>query len=187
MLRFIGGMGMSGRITSDTYDIRVQITHVLSEGYLPSADGQTIKEEMPLREFLERIFETGRDLENELYRVSKCLAGGHYYNNDEISRISHKYDAMYSEKIRKGKLILAQHKMSQNMMMRGIGGLTGVDPYDGQQRAQLMAQKSAMDYHREHQLREIGMVHAPSRGILDNGPTQKELLEQKEKEIAKKP
>jgi hypothetical protein len=43
-----------------------------------------------------------------------------------------------------------------------------------------------MDYHREHQLREIGMVHAPSRGILDSGPTQKQMLEQKEKEIAKK-
>jgi hypothetical protein len=92
---------------------------------------------------------------------------------------------MYSEKIRKGKLVLAQHKMSHNML-HGVGGITGVDPYNQQQRAQLMAQKSAMDYHREHQLREIGMVHAPSRGILDNGPTQKQMLEQKEKEIAKK-
>ena len=166
---------------SSHHDIRVQVVHYHREGYMPSADGGEIREEMPLREFLERIFrDDPRSVENELYRVSKCTAGGHYYNNDEISRIMHKYDAMYSELIRKGKLVLAQHKISQQMM--GIGG--SIDPYNGRQAA--MAQKSAMDYHQEHMLREIAYPHSPSRGIFDTGPSKRELIEIEEKKLKKK-
>jgi len=177
MIRFISGAGSHSGSMSSYIDTRVQITHDLREGYSPAFDGGTIREEMPLREFLGRIFREGREVENELYRVSKCLSGGYQYNNNELERVCDSYNVMYSRLIRQGKIVLAQHKMSRNM----IGG---IDPYNGQQAA--MAQKSAMDYHQEHMLRQTAYLAPPSRGILDNGPTQKELLEQKEKEIAKK-
>lgn len=177
MVRFISGMGYDGRMTSH-HDIKVQVTHYHREGYLPSADGGEIREEMPLREFLERIFrDDPRSIENELYRISKCVAGGFQYNKDELSRVLHKYDQMYSELIRRGKLVLAQHKITQRM----TGGLGGIDPYqNGQfdqrvlmaQRKDDMAEKSAMDYYRQDMLREA--AYYPTGGITKTGPTDRE-------------
>lgn len=152
MVRFISGMGYDGRMTSH-HDIKVQVTHYHREGYLPSADGGEIREEMPLREFLERIFrDDPRSIENELYRISKCVAGGFQYNKDELSRVLHKYDQMYSELIRRGKLVLARHKITQ--------------------RKDDMAEKYAMDYHREAMLREA--AYYPTGGITKTGPTDRE-------------
>ncbi len=136
-----------------------------------------IREEMPLREFLSRIFQEGREVENELYRISKCLSGGYQYNNNELERVCNTYDVMYAELIRKGKLVLAQHKMRQQM----IGG---IDPYNRQQ-AQ-MAQRSALDYHQQHMLREAAYFPSPSNHVVNIGPTATELLAEKKKEIAKK-
>lgn len=180
MIRFIGGMRDGIMITS--HDVRVRITHDIKEGYLPSADGGEIREELSLREFLERIFKEGHEVESELYRLSKCLSGGYQYNNNEIERVTHKYNVMYAELFRRGKMVLAQHKMSHNM----IGG---IDPYQQQQQRQQMsnmAQRSALDYHQQHMLREAACFVPPSRGILDVSLTQTEMLRKKEAEIEKK-
>lgn len=173
---------MRDGVMTTYHDVRVQIIHDIKEGYLPSADGGEIREEMPLREFLGRIFKEEREVESELYRASKCLSGGYQYNDNEIERVAHRYNVMYSELFRKGKMVLAQHKMRQNM----IGG---IDPYQQQQQRQQMsnmAQRSALDYHQQHMLREAAYFLPPSRGILDVSLTQTEMLRKKEAEIEKK-
>jgi hypothetical protein len=135
-----------------------------------------IREEVPLMEFLGRIFKEGREVENELYRVSKCMAGGYDYNNNEVSRIADTYDAMYSNLIRRGKIVLAQHKMRHDM----IGGR---DPYDLERR-QLMANQSD-DYRRQQMMQQMSFQAQPGfSGILDGGKSQSQMLREKEKEVA---
>jgi hypothetical protein len=165
MIRFVGGT--VGGIAITTYhDVRVHIRHELKEGYLPSANGDMIREEIPLREFLERIFKEGREVENELYRVSKCMAGGYGYNDNELDRVTNTYDVMYSNLIRRGKLILPQHKIRQNM-------LGGIDPYNDRQH--LMANQSD-DYRRQAMMQQ--MVARPPHhygGILQEDPSIKQM------------
>ena len=172
MIRFIGGT--VGGIAITTYhDVKVQIRHELKEGYLPSFDGGMIREEMPLREFLGRIFKDGREVENELYRVSKCMSAGYGYNNNELERICDTYDRMYSELIRKGKLVLAQHKHSHNM-------LGGIDPYQEQRRREAMTGMQQMDS--EHYRRQAMMAQMAARpnpgqflGVMQEDPSIREM------------
>ena len=172
MIRFIGGT--VGGIAITTYhDVKVQIRHELKEGYIPSADGDMIREEMPLREFLGRIFKEGREVENELYRVNKCMAGGYQYNNNELDRICDTYDRMYSDLIRKGKLVLAQHKMSHNM----IGG---IDPYQEQRRREAMTGMQQMDndhYRRQAMMQQMSARPNPGQflGVMQEDPSIKQM------------
>jgi hypothetical protein len=166
VIRFVGGT--VGGIAITTYhDVRVHIRHELKEGYLPSADGDMIREELPLREFLGRIFKEGREVENELYRVSKCMSGGYQYNNNELDRITHTYNAMYAELFRKGKMVLAQHKMRHDM----IGGR---DPY--QDRQHLMANQSD-DYRRQAMMQQMSARPNPGQflGVMQEDPSIKQM------------
>ena len=167
MIRFISGAGSHSGSMSSYIDTRVQITHDLREGYSPAFDGGTIREEMPLREFLGRIFREGREVENELYRVSKCLSGGYQYNNNELERVCDSYNVMYSRLIRQGKIVLAQHKMSHNM----IGG---IDPY--QDRQQLMANQSD-DYRRQAMMAQMAARPNPGQflGVMQEDPSIREM------------
>ena len=169
MIRFIGGT-VGGIAITTHYDVRVQIRHELKEGYIPSADGGMIREEMPLREFIERIFKDSHHVEQEMYRVSKCMAGGYQYNNNELDRICDTYDRMYSDLIRRGKLVLAQHKMRHDM----IGG---IDPY--QERQQLMANQSDDQRRRERAMMMQQQVsfQAPQgfAGIMQEDPSIKQM------------
>ena len=175
MIRFIGGT--VGGIAITTYhDVKVQIRHELKEGYLPSFDGGMIREEMPLREFLGRIFKDGREVENELYRVSKCMSAGYGYNNNELERICDIYDRMYSELIRKGKLVLAQHKHSHNM-------LGGIDPYNHDRlRQQAM---SGYDSYQRQKMME-GMAARPNPGQFLGLTQEDPSIKQMHKEALKK-
>jgi len=169
VIRFIGGT-VGGIAITTHYDVRVQIRHELKEGYIPSADGGMIREEMPLREFIERIFKDSHHVEQEMYRVSKCMAGGYQYNNNELDRICDTYDRMYSDLIRRGKLVLAQHKMRHDM----IGG---IDPY--QERQQLMANQSDDQRRRERamMMQQQASFQAPQgfAGIMQEDPSIKQM------------
>ena len=176
MIRFIGGT-VGGIAITTHYDVRVQIRHELKEGYIPSADGGMIREEMPLREFIERIFKDSHHVEQEMYRVSKCMAGGYQYNNNELDRICDTYDRMYSELIRKGKLVLAQHKMRQSM-------LGGRDPYDSRrhdlERQQLMSNQT--DDQRRREMAAMMQQHASFQptpgqflGVMQEDPSIKQM------------
>ena len=169
MIRFVGGT-VGGMAITTHYDVRVQIRHELKEGYIPSADGGMIREEMPLREFIERIFKDSHHVEQEMYRVSKCMAGGYQYNNNELDRICDTYDRMYSDLIRRGKLVLAQHKMRHDM----IGG---IDPY--QERQQLMANQSDDQRRRERamMMQQQASFQAPQgfAGIMQEDPSIKQM------------
>jgi hypothetical protein len=166
VIRFVSGIGHGARASSH-HDVRVQIRHELKEGYSPGFDGGMIREEVPLMEFLGRIFKEGREVENELYRVSKCMAGGYDYNNNEVSRIADTYDAMYSNLIRKGKIVLAQHKMRHDM----IGGR---DPY--QDRQHLMANQSD-DYRRQAMMQQMSARPNPGQflGVMQEDPSIKQM------------
>jgi hypothetical protein len=172
MIRFVGGT--VGGIAITTYhDVRVQIRHELREGYIPSANGDMIREEMPLREFLERIFKEGREVENELYRVSKCMSGGYQYNDNELDRITDTYDAMYSNLIRRGKIVLAQHKIRQDM----IGG---IDPYQEQRRREAMSGAQQMDsehYRRQAMMQQMAARPNPGQflGVMQEDPSIKQM------------
>lgn len=168
-------------IHSGRDQITVRIHHKMSEGYPLSADGHEIKEEMPLQEFLRRIFTDEKHVEIELYRVSKAVHYGYgSHSNEELDKCCEVYNSMYIKMFRDRKTVLAQHTM------RGIGshGMFGVDPYNDQ-RAQ-MAQRSASDYHRAAMMRETALFAPPSRGILDTGPSKREMIEIEEKKLKKK-
>jgi len=171
MIRFVGGM-IGGVMTTTYHDVRVHIRHELREGYLPSADGDMIREELPLREFLGRIFEEGREVENELYRISKCMAGGYQYNDNEIDRIAEIYDAMYSKLIRRGKLVLAQHKIRHQM-------ISGIDPYqDDKLRRQAMSQQTDSDhYRRQAMMAQMAARPNPGQflGVMQEDPSIKQM------------
>jgi hypothetical protein len=139
-----------------------------------------IREEMPLREFLGRIFKEGREVENELYRISKCMAGGYGYNDNELDRVTNTYDVMYSNLIRRGKIVLPQHKIRQNM-------LGGVDPYNDRQQAMSSYQDNE-HYRRQAMMQQMSTppISYQSQGVFNPGPTQSEMLEKKKKEVEKK-
>jgi hypothetical protein len=185
MIRFVGGT-VGGVAVTTYHDVRVHIRHELKEGYIPSANGDMIREEIPLREFLGRIFKEGREVENELYRISKCMAGGYGYNDNELDRVTNTYDVMYSNLIRRGKIVLAQHKIRTDSM---IGGR---DPYDLERR-QLMANQSD-DYRRQAMMQQMSTppLHYQPHGLLGlGGNTQieqaiKDEAERSEKEKKKR-
>ena len=176
MIRFVGGT-VGGMAITTHYDIQVHVIHVLSEGYPPSADGDVIKEQLPLREFLTRIFKDQHNLEQEMYRVSKCLAGGYQYNNNEAERICDTYNAMYAKLFQQGKLALPQHKMSQRM----LGSIGGRDPYqDEKLRRQAMTGMQQMDsdhYKRQAMMQQMAARPNPGQflGVMQEDPSIKQM------------
>jgi hypothetical protein len=150
------------------HDVQVRVYHKLNQGYPPGIRGDEIQEQMPLREFLGRLFKEGREVENELYRVSKCFAGGHGYNDNELERICDIYDAMYSKLFRQGKMVLPQHR-------HYIGG---IDPY--QERQQLMANQSDDQRRRERAMmmqQQVSFQPSPGQfhGIMQEDPSIKQM------------
>ena len=161
MLRF-----MDHHYATGLGDVRVRIHHLRSEGYPPSAEGLEIKEELSLREFLTRIMTAERNVENELYRVSKAIAAR---DNNQIEMICEKYNDMYIHLIRSGRAVLAQHRMS------GIGGHFGLDPFDNKHRGQMSNRDSSREYERQAMMQQMGTSPMyRSHGILDPGPSQAE-------------
>ena len=154
-------------------EIRVRVIHQQSEGYPLAADGQEIKEEMQLEEFLRRIFSKGEAVKIEIGRVSRALHSG---NHREIESISEKYNQMYINLFTRQRAQLAQHSM------RGIG-MSGqfTDPFDHRQ-AQYMS-----DYNRQRAMMEMSARSGPpTYGLLDPGPSAAEMLRRKEAEEEKK-
>lgn len=155
--------------------VQVRIDHKYEEGYPLSADGQEIKEQLPLKEFLRRIFPDEKHVEIEVYRISRSMGGP---DTRELDKACEIYNRMYIKLFRDRKTVLAQHTM------RGIGHF-GVDPYQDHQRQRAMAQQH--DYEREQLLRGMSARYpTPNFGMLDGGPSPTEMLKRKEAEEKKK-
>jgi hypothetical protein len=133
--------------------IQVRILHDRREGYPSSADGQEIKEQLQLEDFLRRIFEP-RQVDNEMRRVERAL---HTHDRRQVEMICDKYNDMYLHLIRSGKAVLAQHRMS------GIGAF-GVDPFnDHNHRQRQMGEREQYEYERAMMMRNA----TPNYGLLD--------------------
>jgi len=151
--------------------IRVQIHHRMEEGYPLSADGHEIKEQLPLQEFLRRIFPDEKYVEIEIYRVSKAMSSMYGSRESrELEQCCEVYNKMYIKLFRDRKTVLAQHTLS------GINGVPpqyfgGIDPYQQRQRA--MAHQS--DYERERQMLMQQMGTRPHQGFVMEDPSIKEM------------
>ena len=159
-------------------EIRVRVIHQQSEGYPLSVDGQEIKEEMQLEEFLRRIFAKREAVEIEIRRVSRALHTG---DHREIESISEKYNQMYINLFTSRKAQLAQHSIG-GMNMSG----QFTDPFDHRQARQMSNYEN--DYRRQQAMLQTAAMMPPSygRGILDPGPSASEMLRRKEAEEEKK-
>ena len=146
-------------------EIRVRVIHQQSEGYPLAADGQEIKEEMQLEEFLRRIFSKGEAVKIEIGRVVRALHGGGHH---EIESISEKYNQMYIDLFTRQRAQLAQHSM------RGIGMMGQfTDPFDHRQSQHMSNYEQ--DYRRQQAMMEMSArAHVPSHGLLNSGPSQAE-------------
>ena len=121
------GMGIDGYMLhrADPRDLTVGIVHHPSEGYKLGFDGQTIKEELDIREFVKRL-STDRHgtrgynpvphekMEHDIREILIILSRR---NQTEIMHLAETLDRTYSDLIRRGRLVLADHTVS----MRGRG------------------------------------------------------------------
>lgn len=125
-------------------DVRVRVYHRTEDGYKLAGNGEEIKEDLPIREFLERIFRVNgqnsqHDVERALYEIHKTLSAVHM---SAIEHIARTYDGVYSKLIRTGKLVLPEHTMATHDYDKYRGF---VDPFDnGQQRYQQEYQRAMM-------------------------------------------
>lgn len=119
-IRFITGMGMGptrmGGPASSTADpIRVVIVHNPKDGYPLSYDGDTITEEMSLRDFLLRLLHKMAISEHDLLRrEDEILTAIRTNHNSRINHITTTLDNRYASLIRNGSLVLAAHNHSMN-------------------------------------------------------------------------
>jgi hypothetical protein len=91
-------------------EVRVRVIHRLEDGYILAKNGEVIREDMPLKELLSRIFrDDRRQFEEELYECTKALARG---NTTVVQYFSTRYDQMYARLFKSGKAVLQEHTMS---------------------------------------------------------------------------
>jgi len=110
---------------ADDRDIQVGILHHPSEGYKLGYDGQTIKETLGVREFVERLGvdrhkDRGRGLyhpphEKLLHDVRQILIIVSSRSQIEIENLADTLNKSYSSLIRNGRLQLAEHTISMKV------------------------------------------------------------------------
>ena len=100
----------------DSRDIMVDITHNPGEGYRPAVDGSTIRERLPLKDFLMRLVRTenmdnrghdnGTKVDEDVFQILRTLAHASHEKADDMGRwLNHRY----SKLIEQGKLVIPQH------------------------------------------------------------------------------
>jgi len=100
----------------DKRNVQVGILHRTEDGYKLSADGQTIKEQLPLRDFVMRTMGrqpyTDRDLDSRMYDIIRSTdLTSPEFSDSRATRLAEMYDHRYSRMIRDGEIVLAEHKM----------------------------------------------------------------------------
>lgn len=131
-------------------EVRVRIHHRPEEGYPLAGNGEEIKEDLPLRELLERMYrayqeDSHKKVEEVMYEVAKVLNA---VDTNAIKHIERTYDVAYAKLFRTGKLVLPEHTMSNSNYNHQLRGF--VDPYQDKsnyqkdfERQMLMQQTSA--------------------------------------------
>ncbi len=152
-------------------EIRVRIIHRQDEGYPLSANGQEIKEELPLVEFLMRIFKDERHVDHEIYRVRKTMS---MHDNRESSHLAEKYNQMYVRLFTSQQAVLAQHQMKSRHMSN----------FERDRYQEQWYQRSAMQQTQSTPIYG-GLAGLPSGAVLQ-GPSQSEMLEREKNKAEKK-
>jgi hypothetical protein len=111
--------GMTNTMSVDP--IRVTIIHNPSEGYILSHDGDTITEDMSLRDFLKRLLHnidpTGREVVEREDEIATALRTD---NRTRIMHLVHTLDRRYATLIRNKTIVLAAHNYT--MGSKGVVG-----------------------------------------------------------------
>ena len=105
---------------ADTGDLQVGIIHDPKDGYKLGFDGQIIKETLGVKEFIKRLsidYHGTRGynpvphekMDHDIRRVLSIL---HSRREVEILHMAETFDRTYSNLIMRGKLILAEHKLT---------------------------------------------------------------------------
>jgi hypothetical protein len=127
---FINSNGMHisrstiGLIDSNQYNVQVGILHGPNEGYKLSFDGEIIREQLPLNEFIVRLIEgetidkNGPEIHRDIQTVINALNRG---KKEEIEAVARWLDHRYSNLIRNGKIILMQHTYRHSYYSESIG------------------------------------------------------------------
>jgi hypothetical protein len=108
-------------------EIQIGIVHNPKDGYLLSYDKEIIKEQLQLKEFIERIvriedFQLGfsyieNKVQKDMYIVHEVLQSR---DHQKIRGVGEWLDERYARIIREGKLKLMQHDYSVNIGQAGI-------------------------------------------------------------------
>ena len=109
MIHFINGSHYP--FIGPSAEIRVRVVHRLEDGYILAKNGETIREDMSLKDLLVRIFRSRDELDRELYECSKALAVNH---TSAVEHFATRYDQMYARLFKSGKAVLPEHTMSSN-------------------------------------------------------------------------
>lgn len=134
MIHFYSQHGGTGVFPYHT-EIRVRIRHRVEDGYKLASNGEEIKEDLSLGEFLDRVFwgmdyeSRNKKVEEAAYELASKFSRLHM---SAIESLADVYDRAYSKLFRLGKLVLPQHttQMSFEDRYRGFG-----DPVDYQRRS----------------------------------------------------
>jgi len=111
---------------ADDRDIQIGVLHEPRDGYKMGFDGQIIKETLGVREFMERLGvdrhrDPSRDPSKGLYRpphekldhdTRQILIIVSTRNQLEIQNLAETLDRTYSDLIKNGRIVLAEHKHS---------------------------------------------------------------------------
>ena len=109
MIHFINGSHYP--FIGPSAEIRVRVVHRLEDGYILAKNGETIREDMSLKDLLVRIFRSRDELDRELYECSKALAVNH---TSAVEHFATRYDQMYARLFKSGKAVLPEHTMSSS-------------------------------------------------------------------------
>jgi hypothetical protein len=164
------GLGIDGAMVhrADPHDITVGIMHYPHDGYKLGYDGQVIKEELGLREFVKRLA-VDRDghrgynppphekIDHDVRRILSILSTR---NDVEIQHIADTLDKHYSNMIMRGKLVLAEHTVS----MQRPGQFTERESIGNTERSMVQSEKLKKQYPKgvmEHMKEENMHAHYP--------------------------
>jgi len=128
---------MRGIIDSNRYNVQVGILHDPNDGYKLSFDGERIKEQLALNEFIIRLIEgetlgqnkpmDGALLHRNIRTVIDALNDG---RREKVEDVARWLDHRYSNLIRNGKIMLMEHTHSIRAMRVNSQPMTTEEAYE---------------------------------------------------------
>lgn len=107
---------------ADGRAVQVRIVHRLEDGYRLSYDGETIKEQLPLPDFIQRLAEIqykntamNRPISDYVDRSVREVLSALHQGGSRLSAIAENLDKMYADYIKSGKAVLMEHTHSINV------------------------------------------------------------------------